>query len=82
MKCTTVFRKLDPFSYYSFPLIDYCLLQSACPNFKVNINDVPWKMKVLIIDPQKSTLCKKVQKEQYVFAIILNAAQITPTATE
>jgi RNA polymerase subunit RPABC4/transcription elongation factor Spt4 len=53
-----------------------------CPNFKVNINNVPWKMEVLIIDPQKSTLCKKVQKDQYMFAIILIAAQITPTLAE
>jgi RNA polymerase subunit RPABC4/transcription elongation factor Spt4 len=77
-----MFRKLYPRTYYSFQLIDYCLLSSKCPNSKVNINDVPWQIKVLIIDPQKSTLCKKIQKDQYMFAIILIAAQITPTVTE
>jgi hypothetical protein len=39
-------------------------------------------MKILIIDPQKSTLCRKVQKNQNMFAIIVIAAQITPTGTE
>ena len=39
-------------------------------------------MNALITDPQKLALCKKVQKDQYSFEIILIATQITSTVTE
>jgi len=39
-------------------------------------------MKVLITDPKKLALCKKVQKDQYLFEIILIATQISSTVTD